>query len=82
MNVTRKTSTDIELQLNRRELQHFGDLKPGTTVVCEKGILWLTQSNDFRDYTLASGQKMVISKQGKVLIEALKESDLQICSPN
>ena len=51
-------------------------------ISCDKGLIWLTESDDRQDYTLRPGHHVVIRKKGEVLIEALNESDLHISYPN
>ena len=81
MNKTMKETTNT-LQLPRRSFYRALKTQPGTTVVCEQGILWLTQSEDYKDYLLKPGEKMVINKKTNVLIEALSTACVSIVSPN
>ena len=81
MNKTMKETTNT-LQLPRRSFYRAIKTQPGTTVVCEQGILWLTKSDDYRDYFLRPGEKMVIDKKSNVLIEALSTSRVSIVNPN
>ena len=82
MNPTLKHATNTTLQLHRRSFYRAAKIQPGTTVVCEKGILWLTQPGDFEDHMLKPGQRLVIGKLNNVLIEALSEANLSIMYPN
>jgi hypothetical protein len=77
MNKTLNT-TNTTLQLPRHSFHSALKAQPGTTVVCEKGILWLTQSEDFKDYMLKPGEQLVISKANNVLIEAMSEARVSI----
>jgi hypothetical protein len=52
------------------------------TVVCEKGLLWMTQTGNLQDYTLKPGQHVTLKTKGQVLIEAVSESDMCILYPN
>jgi len=45
---------------------------PGAQVTCERGIVWLTQSNDPHDYILHPGQWFSATCHGKVLVQALE----------
>ena len=81
MNKTMKETTNT-LQLPRRSFHRALKTQPGTTVVCEQGILWLTQSEDYKDYLLKPGEKMVINNKTNVLIEALSTACVSIVSPN
>lgn len=81
MNKTLNT-TNTTLQLPRRSFHRALKAQPGTTVVCEQGILWLTQSNDYKDYMLKAGEQVVINKTNNVLIEAMSEARVSIVYPN
>jgi len=80
MNKTLKNPTT--LQLPRHSLHSALKAQPGTTVVCEQGILWLTKSEDIKDYVLRPGEKLVIDKKSNVLIEAMSTARVSIVNPN
>jgi len=61
--------------MNRHNVQRVNSYKK---IVCEKGILWLTQSGDPGDYILMPGDQFAGRKHGKVLIEALHDAILRI----
>jgi len=82
MNLTFKHPSNTTLELHRQSFHRALNIQPGTTVVCEKGLLWLTQAEDYKDYMLKPGEKVVLHKSRSVLIEALSESDLSIVYPN
>ena len=82
MTQTTKNANNTYLQLDRRDFFRAQKITPGTTVICEKGILWLTQSDDLKDYMLKPGDKLVVSKKSNVLIEALSEARVSIVNPN
>ena len=81
MNKTMNETTNT-IQLPRRSFHRAMKAQPGTTVVCEQGILWLTKSNDYRDYMLTAGEEMVIDTKSNVLIEALSSARVSIVNPN
>lgn len=81
MNLTIKQQPTT-LELHRSSFHRALNIQPGTTVVCEKGLLWLTQPEDYKDYMLKPGEKMTISKRHGVLIEALSEAGLRIVYPH
>jgi hypothetical protein len=82
MNKTSATPTNTPLTLTRRAFIRAQNTQPGTTIVCEQGMLWLTQSGDYRDYMLRTGDHLTINKKSKVLIEALSEARVSIQSDN
>ena len=80
MNIRSKTSSIEKMHLEKNNIFRIKKTKPGMALSCEKGILWVTQSGDFRDYLLTPGQNMVMKKHGRVLIEALREVEFKIVS--
>ncbi len=73
---------NISLNLQPRQVRKLVGVIPGTIISCDKGIIWLTESDDRQDYALRPGRRVVIRKKGEVLIEAVNESDLHISYPN
>ena len=73
---------NISLNLQRHQVRKLVDVISGTIITCDKGIIWLTESDDRQDYTLRPGHRVVIRKKAEVLIEALNESDLHVTYPN
>ena len=52
-------------------------------IVCQRGMVWVTQSCDLRDYVLHAGQMCLITQPGLVLVQALREACVQITpAPN
>jgi hypothetical protein len=49
-------------------------LHAGESVSCDHGLLWLTQSNDGRDYFLRAGESFTVTSRGRVVVQALEES--------
>jgi len=82
MNLAWNQHKNISVNLHPHQVQSLDDVEPGMTVVCDKGIVWLTESNDTQDYALRPGHSVIIRKKGKVLIEAVNEADLHIIYPN
>ncbi|MCX6066612.1 MAG: DUF2917 domain-containing protein [Chloroflexi bacterium] len=82
MTTTLNLNGNIEIQLHPHNVLPVIENQSGTTVVCENGILWLTQPDDMKDYMLESGEQMILGTHGKVVIEAMSETTLMIISPN
>ena len=60
----------IEIHLRTHEV--WGSTTAsGSRIACEQGIIWLTQPNDPRDHILHPGQRLLITRRGKVVIQAL-----------
>ncbi len=82
MNLPWTQRKNISINLHPHQVESLKDVEPGMTVVCDKGIIWLTESNDPQDYALKPGHSVIIRKKGKVLIEAVGDANLQIIYPN
>ena len=67
-----------KVHLQRRDFQRMKSVKPGSTLFCDAGVLWVTQTGDQRDYVLLPGDKMIITKRGKVLVEAMRDADVHV----
>ena len=82
MSIFHKKYPPITLQLHPHCLHRLNKIEPGMTVVCEQGLLLLTQAGNPQDYTLRPGQRVTIGGKGNVLIEAVSEAHLSILYPN
>jgi hypothetical protein len=54
------------------------ELRAGTQVRCEAGVLWLTLPGDTRDYVLKAGQSLTLPRSGKVVVQGMEEVELRI----
>jgi hypothetical protein len=45
---------------------------------CERGVLWLTQSNDLGDYALRQGESFVASAGSKIVVEAMEDATFHL----
>lgn len=68
----------IKIRMQHRDFQRMSRIKPGSTLFCDNGVLWVTQAGDRQDYILHPGQAMTVSKRGKVLIEAMRDADFHL----
>jgi len=82
MNLPWTQHKNISMKLHQHQVENLKDVEPGMTVVCDKGVIWLTESNDLQDYALKPGHSVIIRKKGTVLIEAVDEANLHIIYPN
>jgi len=82
MNLTLKHHNRTDLNLHRQDFLNAVKAEPGTTVICEKGTLWLTQPEDLKDYLLNPGDQLVINRRQNFLIQAISEANLSIVTPN
>ncbi len=76
-----KQSHQMALPMHRGSMYCIPTVQRGATVVCERGVLWLTQANDPVDHFLLPGQRYTLKKRGKVLIEAMREASVSIVTP-
>ena len=76
MNQSVQPITKIRMQ--RRGFQRMEIARPGSTLCCDTGILWVTQAGDQHDYVLLPGDKMTVTHRGKVLVEAMRDTDFHV----
>ena len=82
MSIFHKNHPNMTFQLHPHTVQRINHVENGMTVICEDGVLLLTQAGNPQDYTLRPGQRMVVHGKGNVLIEAVSESNVFIIYPN
>lgn len=56
-------------------------MRRGQRVICEHGVLWLTQSGDATDYLLPAGESFTAQARGHVVAQALEDSRLRVEEP-
>ncbi len=45
------------------------ELAPGACIAVQSGRVWLTQTGDANDYFVGAGQRHVVARRGRVVIE-------------
>lgn len=71
-------SEPIEMVVEKLSVHHLDGDARGTEIACQQGILWVTQQDDGNDYILNSGDSLVVSRRGRVVIEAISDAILHI----
>ena len=64
--------------LQRRGLWRINHVRPGSSLSCDTGGLWVTQTGDLADYILLPGDTVTITRRGKVLVEAMRDAAFHI----
>lgn len=72
----------VEMRLQRRELLSFRQGRPGVTIECEQGVLWVTCPGKYGDHFLIPGDRFETRGRGKVLVEALRDAYLRVEDKN
>jgi hypothetical protein len=65
------------IPLTTGQTARFDDRK-GLTISCGSGELWITQSGDARDIILLKGQRFVLDRDGRAVVEALADSEMEV----
>lgn len=65
---------EIDLNLSLHEVVNINHPQPGLTIVCEKGVLWVTVAGDNNDHTLEAGESYVVQDTHLVVIEAVEDA--------
>ena len=53
----------------------------GKVVTCLKGMLWISQEGDHKDYVLTPGQEFVVTQRGLVVVQTLRDALMQVKLP-
>ena len=71
-------SKKVRLMLSKHQLLALRGAKPRLDINCEEGVLWVTNSSDQRDHILISADRFSPRRRGTVLIEAMRDSYVDI----
>jgi hypothetical protein len=47
-------------------------------ILCLEGIIWITQDGDVQDHVITTGEMFLVSQPGKVIMQALVDSRIEI----
>jgi hypothetical protein len=67
-----------ELYLRRKGLWRAQGHRRGLTLTCLEGTVWITLAGDPQDHILSGGQALSVGRQGRVLVEALRDARLRL----
>jgi hypothetical protein len=67
-----------KIHLRFRDLQRMKRVKPGSTLHCAAGVLWVTQSGDRKDYILRPNEAMTVTHRGEVLVQAMRDAEFHV----
>jgi hypothetical protein len=83
MVMTLQTENQIsDVHLQDKDLYRIDEIEPLTTIVCKKGLVWLTQTGDNKDHVLTDCEKFTLNHRGVVLMEALPDAQVRIIPPS
>jgi hypothetical protein len=66
------------LNLQSREVWRVHGDNRWRLIICHRGEVWITQAWDLHDYVLKEGDMFLVTLPGAVLIQALKEAEVEI----
>lgn len=67
----------VEISLAANEVFTLPGDPRGARLEALHGLVWVTQDNDPQDYMLTPGQKLTLTRRGRVLVEALPEARIR-----
>jgi hypothetical protein len=47
-------------------------------IICQRGLVWITQERDVVDYVLQEGEIFIVTLPGLVLVQALKPASVTV----
>jgi hypothetical protein len=66
------------VDLRRGQLRSWKRARVGTTIRAREGAVWVTQEGDRRDVILSAGECFRVTRAGRVIAEALRDSALLV----
>jgi hypothetical protein len=72
-----KQLTNEKLEMARAELANFRAAR-GSTIACDRGLIWVTQEGEPDDYWLPAGEVLVVRGSGRIVIEAARASRISV----
>lgn len=69
-----------KFQLHKNMIYSLSAAHGGKEISCGQGVLWLTRAGDSQDYVLMPGERFILNQGGKIVIQAMAESLVQITS--
>jgi hypothetical protein len=60
-----------KLNLQPYKTQGMGSVRCGTEIRCLEGMLWITQEGDLIDHIIERGDKFVVDRKGKVVLQGM-----------
>jgi hypothetical protein len=73
--VNAHTLTDITLP--RYQTWTIDGNRRGDVITCVKGILWVTQQGDLKDYIIEAGRSFWVTRPGTIIVQALDHSQFK-----
>ena len=70
-----------ELKLSSHQTMRLEGDQRWRMILCQRGMIWVTQENDLEDYVLKPGDMFLITLRGEVVIQALTDACLEITPP-
>ncbi len=72
----------VEMCVDPNEVIPLGGDQRGTRIRVISGEIWLTQKFDPEDYLLATGDEFEVRNPGRVVVQGLEESLIQVTPGN
>jgi len=77
MNLISKTPK-IELLLHPHQVLNLDETDHRMAIECKSGVIWVTHTGENQDYMLRAGKRYISKTKGKIIVEAIDESCLDI----
>ena len=67
----------MEYQLSKNEILVLNRNLANSSIICEKGVLWITQEADAKDYILKEGERFSTCCKGKTAITGYRDATVR-----
>lgn len=69
----RSVAKELDVVLGVGELINLQEAARGARIICQQGYLWITQEGDPQDHILRVGERFVVGRPGRIVIQGLRE---------
>jgi hypothetical protein len=70
-----------EVNFRAGDLWRMGGHSRWRVIVCLRGVVWVTQERDARDYVLTRGDMFLVTQPGTVLVAAEEDACIHVTLP-
>lgn len=68
----------VESELHRGAYRQMDGDNRWRVIVCLRGVIWITQRSDLRDYVLKAGEAFIVTLPGTVVVQALEDASVRV----
>lgn len=73
-----RNETEAALELRAGQLWVADGNNCWRAIMCREGVVWITQNGDLQDHLIKAGEMFLISRPGKVIVQACVNAQIEV----